>query len=364
MQYPIVEGIMRLWKLSFFFELLDYVPDHLGSLAILQPMLPMMEQLQDPLTCLFHLGVAVLRCRLHIRKLLFEGFRLLYHDLQAINHTSICDHGGDDGLKARWSSLDVIIRLVDAKDVGAAFVMRQCPVKADDLTPSAAMVRRYGGAMTLDQCLRVPSRLKDGRVHGATARGIAIPHLQLVDALQRLVRTEDKTGDRATDVLKTFLATKDVAKPCQPFGNRLWNPGNWQHVSLPPVCPDSRPSRGASLQRSNLTALSSSLPPFLAITFQVVCTTCCSAPRPTRSSPLPQTPTMSGGSSACSASSTPGLGPSSIIPMSIVWCQPVGSPPTGPSGGPPARPTWYPSMPSRSCFADCFPIWCVKSAPT
>src|SRR5262245_57284771 len=132
------------------------------------------------------------------------------------------------------------------------------------------MVRRYGGAMTLDQCLRVPSRLKDGRVHGATARGIAIPHLQLVDALQRLVRTEDKTGDRATDVLKTFLATKDVAKPCQPFGNRLWNPGNWQHVSLPPVCPDSRPSRGASLQRSNLTALSSSLPPFLAITFQVV----------------------------------------------------------------------------------------------
>jgi hypothetical protein len=37
-----------------------------------------------------------------------------------------------------------------------------------------------------------------------------------------------------------------------------------------PLCLDSRPSRGASLQRSNLTALSSSLPPFLAITFQVV----------------------------------------------------------------------------------------------
>ncbi len=251
---------MRLRKPSLFCELLDNVPDNLGSLAILQPMLPMMEQLQDPLTCLFHLCVAVLRRRLHIRDLLFEGFRLLYNDLQAIDHVSMRDHGGDDGLKARWSSLDVIIRLVDAKDVGASCVMRQCPVKADDLTPAASMVRRYGGAMTLDQCLGVPSRRKDGRVHGATARGIAIPHLQIVDALPRLVRTADEAGDRS----------QEVAKPRQPFGNRLWNPGHWQHLSLPPVCPDSRLSGGASLQRSNLTTLSSSLPPLLALTFQVV----------------------------------------------------------------------------------------------
>ena len=70
-----------------------------------------------------------------------------------------------------------------------------------------------------------------------------------------------------------------------------------------------------------------------------------------------------GGLIGVSAFSTPGPGPSSIIHMCTVWCQPVGSPPTGPSGGPPARPTWCPSMPSRSSFAGCFSMLVRQERP-
>src|SRR5262245_60849619 len=127
MPRPIVEGIMRLRKLSLFCKLLDHVPDPRSSCAILQPRLPMLQQLQNPLTGPCQLWVAVLRRRLQLRDLRFEGCWLLDNDRHGIAHVSMRDHGGDDGLKARWSPLDGIIRLVDAKDVGASFVMRQCP---------------------------------------------------------------------------------------------------------------------------------------------------------------------------------------------------------------------------------------------
>src|SRR5262249_54799890 len=149
-------------------------------------------------------------------------------------------------------------------------MMRQRPVHTEDLMPAASMVRPHSGAMTLDQRLGVPCRLKDGFVHRATARCITIPHLEIVDALQRLIRTEDEARDIPTDVLKAFRATKEVAKRGHPSGDRLRYPGNRHHVILPPVSPYAGPRLGASLQRSHLTALSSSLPLFLAITFQVV----------------------------------------------------------------------------------------------
>src|SRR6266511_2760958 len=69
-------------------------------------------------------------------------------------------------------------------------------------------------------------------MHGATARRVAVPHVQPVDALQRLVRTEDEAGDISREVLKAFLATKEVAKTCHSFGDCLWYPGDRQHVIL------------------------------------------------------------------------------------------------------------------------------------
>src|SRR6266516_6723629 len=103
-------------------------------------MFVMMQQFQYSVPCLFHLFVAVFRRCLQIAHLLFECFRLLDDHFQTIDHASIRDHGSDHSLKPCGAGLDVIIRLVDAKDMGASFVMSQCPVKTDDLASTSAMV--------------------------------------------------------------------------------------------------------------------------------------------------------------------------------------------------------------------------------
>src|SRR6266498_2321923 len=175
-------------------------------------MLPMIEEFQDPPTCFFHLLIDVFQRRCQIRHLLFERLGFLYHDIQTIDHTSIGDHGCHNRLKPRHAPLHIIIRLVDAKDVGTSLMMRQRPVQADDLAPTSPMVTRHLRAVLLDEGLRVPSCLKDGFMHGATTRLVVVPHLELIDALQGLVRTEDEASDVSTDVLKSLPATKEVSK--------------------------------------------------------------------------------------------------------------------------------------------------------
>jgi hypothetical protein len=261
---------MRLRKLALFLELLDDLPGDLWALAIFSLMLSMIEAFQDPLTCRLHLLIAVFRRRFHIRHLLFERLGCLYDDIQTIDHTAIGEHGCHNRLKPRHAPLHVIIGLVDAKDGGASLMMRQCPVQADDLAPASPMVTPHRRAVPLDAGMRVPSRLKDGCMPGATARLGVVPPVELIEALQGLVRTEDEASDIPTDVLKSLPTTTEVSKTGHASGNRLRYPSDRQPVILPPWCPSAGPRLGASLQRAKLTALSCSLSPFLAITFQVV----------------------------------------------------------------------------------------------
>src|SRR5215510_6482559 len=235
MQDPIVKRIIRLGKLTLFLELLNHLPSDLGPLTIVQLMLSMMQEFEHPLARLFHLLVAVFRRPLQIGHLLFECFGVLDDCLQAIDHVAIRDHRDDDGLKPRRALLHIIIGQVDAKDVGAAFVMRQRPVQTDDLSSAASVVVGPLGAVTLHEGVRVPSRLKDGCMHGATARRITLPHLPLVYTLQRFVRTDDEARDIPTDVLKSLLTTKEVAKRCKASGDRLGYPCDRQHGLLLPL---------------------------------------------------------------------------------------------------------------------------------
>jgi hypothetical protein len=96
----------------------------------------------------------------------------------------------------------------------------------------AAMVVGYLGAVPRHERVRVPSRFKDGFMHGATARRITLLHLQRIEALQGLVRTEDQASDIPTDVPKAFHATKNVANPSHPSSDCLWYPCDRQHGIL------------------------------------------------------------------------------------------------------------------------------------
>src|SRR5207249_717232 len=72
-------------------------------------------------------------------------------------------------------------------------------------------------------------------MHRASARLGLVPHLPIVDALQRFVRTDDEARDIPTDVRKSFPATTEVSKTGHASGNRLWDPGDRQHVLLLPL---------------------------------------------------------------------------------------------------------------------------------
>jgi hypothetical protein len=111
-------------------------------------------------------------------------------------------------------------------------VMGQRPVEAHTLPSAASMVVGPLGAVTRQQGLRVPPGLQDGFVPRSPARRVTVPPLSLVEALQRLVRTPDEAGDRPADMVTALRATKAVAKPRHPSGDRLWALGDRQPVRL------------------------------------------------------------------------------------------------------------------------------------
>jgi hypothetical protein len=265
-----VKRIMRRRKPALFLELRDARPGDRWALAIFSLLLPLREKFQDPPPCFFHLLREAFQGCFPIRHLLFERLGFLYNDIQTLDHTSSGDHGGHHRLQPPQAPLPISIRVVDANYAGPSLMMRQRPVQADDLAPTSPMVTCPLRAVLLDEGLRVPSCLKDGFLPGATTRLVVVPHLALREALQGLVRTEDEASDVATDGLKSLPATKEGSKTGHASGHRLRYPRDRQHGILPPLCPSAGPRLGASLQRATLTALSCSLPRFLAITFQVV----------------------------------------------------------------------------------------------
>src|SRR5207253_275247 len=124
--------------------------------------------------------------------------------------------------------------------------------------PTAPMRRGHHLAVEGQQCVGVPAGLKDGFVHGPTARfPVRAPHLQIIDPLQRLIRTQYQSRHIPADVFKPLLPAKQRAIRGHPLANRLWYPYDRQHARLP-------------WSRFALLLLSSSISSYGAITFQVV----------------------------------------------------------------------------------------------
>src|SRR6516165_8443068 len=245
--------------MPFLFELLHHLEGNLGPLFIAQAMEEMMEELQASPAGGLHLGIALLHGLLQVRDLLFEPLRLLDHHLHAIKTLAIRNDSGHDGLIRRHPPLDVVPGLLDPPYLGTTLVMGVRPIQTEHLPPAAPMCWGHHLAMEGQQRVSVPTRLKDGFVHGPTARFLVrAPHLQIIDPLQRLIWTQNQSRHIPADVFKPLLPAKQRAIRGQTVADRLWHPNNWQHALLP------------SARFALLLLLSSSIVLCGAITFQVV----------------------------------------------------------------------------------------------
>jgi hypothetical protein len=92
-------------------------------------------------------------------------------------------------------------------------------------------------------------------MHGTTAGRLALPHLGIVNPLERFVGAEDQTSNKPADMLKSFSPTKDLPKAFHSLDNGLWHTGDRQHGSTflflfphplffhhPPVFPNNLPT--------------------------------------------------------------------------------------------------------------------------
>src|SRR2546423_1731588 len=140
----------------------------------------MMEELQASSAGGLHLGIALLDSLLQVRDLLFEPIRLLDPYLDTVKTLTIRHHRGYDGLILRQTPLDVLPCLLPPPNLGAAIVVSVRPVQAEHFPPAAPMRRGHPLAVEGEQRVGVPARLKDGLVHGSTARFLVRPpHLQI-----------------------------------------------------------------------------------------------------------------------------------------------------------------------------------------
>src|SRR4030095_5999704 len=218
----------------------------------------MVEELQDSSAGGIHLGIALLDGLLQVRDLLFVPIRLLDPHLDAVKTFAIRNHGGHEGLIGRQTPLDVVPGLLHSPTLGAALMVGVRPIQAEPFPPAAPMLRGHYLAVEGQQRVGVPACLKDGFVHGSSARvPLPPPHPHHIDPFQRLIRTQNEPCHIPADVFKPLIPAKQRAIRGQTLADRLWHPDNWPHAWLP-------------WSRFALLLLSSSISPYRAITFQVV----------------------------------------------------------------------------------------------
>ena len=130
--------------------------------------------------------------------------------------------------------LDMIPGGLDAPDMPTTVVMSIGPIEAKDFAPAPTMIRSYNRAMRRHQPLRIPRGLKDGFMHSAATRVRSVfPHVQIMDALQGFIRTQDQSRHIAADVCKPCCPAKQRAVVGQPSAYRLWDGDDRE----PALCP-------------------------------------------------------------------------------------------------------------------------------
>src|SRR5215813_631316 len=233
-QHSIIEGIVGLRKMPLLLELRHHLEGHLRPLFIAQAMEEMVKELQDAPAGSLHVGIAFLDSLLQVRDLLFVPIRLLDHHLDAIKTLAICHHGGHNGLILRHPPLDMVPGLLYPPNLGTSLVMSVRPIQTEHLPSAAPMCRGHYLAVEGQQRVGIPARLKDGFLHGPTARFLGLaPYLHPIDPLQRLIRAQNQSRHIPADVCKPLIPAKQWTIRSQTSANRLWHPNNRQHALLP-----------------------------------------------------------------------------------------------------------------------------------
>src|SRR4029450_5379646 len=124
---------------------------------------------------------------------------------------------------------NIVISPPDAIDFWSALVMCEGPIKSDHSAAVPTGIACNLSTMPLHQCVVIPACLKHASMHGSSGRGLPVPYLEIIDPLQRLIRTHDEPGDIAANMLTAFFATKNTPKLGHPLRNRLRHTRGGEH---------------------------------------------------------------------------------------------------------------------------------------
>src|SRR5262249_23699120 len=150
-------------------------------------------------------------------------------------HLAIGNHGRDDCLIACCPSLDVIPPFFHTPDVGASIMMGIGPIQAEYLAAPALILGGHESLVVGQQVVCLPACFKDRGMHRPTARLCSSwPDLGIIDALQRLLGTEDQASHIPRDMLKALCPAEQITIRGQPAMNRGGHPYDRQH-SLDPL---------------------------------------------------------------------------------------------------------------------------------
>src|SRR4029453_9188345 len=145
----------------------------------------------------------------------------------------------------------MIPRLFHSPNLGAALVMGIRPIEADHFTPTAAMCPRDNRAMVGHRPVGCPASLKHGFVHGPPAAGCPrLPHLCIIESLQRFIRTQNQARHIPTDMVKALSTAKHLTIRSQTTADRLGHT-NKRHHGYYPVSGGSHSRRRRMLLKIN-----------------------------------------------------------------------------------------------------------------
>jgi hypothetical protein len=160
--------------------------------------------------------------------------RLLHNHLDSIEAPTIGYHRCDHCLIRSQTVLDMVPRLVHGPYFPPALVMGIGPVQADHLPSTATMGTRHHLAVAWHQGLSLPAGLKHRFMHGPTAaRRVWLPHLHMMDPLQRFIRTEEQARHIPTDMVKAISTAKHVTIGGQTATDRLGYTNKRHHGGHP-----------------------------------------------------------------------------------------------------------------------------------
>src|SRR5262249_52519787 len=199
------------------------------------PVQQVVEECKEPLAPCLHLLVTVCGCRTQIGLLLFIQGRGLDHYLEAINQGAVGNHRRHYCLIACHAPLDVIPPFFHTPDVGTTLMMRIGPIEAKHLAAPSLMLGGHESPMAWQPAVAVPACLKDRSVHRSPTRLCSSgPDLGIVDALQRLIGTEDEACHIPLNMLKALCTAEHITIGGQPLMDGGGHPDDRQH-SLNPL---------------------------------------------------------------------------------------------------------------------------------